>query len=84
MRVELTHVQAEQTFLRVDVPDRFDRMETMLTAIRDDITVNMGRADAAHRATYNTRDDLRAVSDLMHDMERRQHSMGERLERLEK
>jgi chromosome segregation ATPase len=84
MRTELTHVQAEQTRLRVDVLDRFDRMETKLTAIREDITVNMGRADTAHRAVDNTRDDLRALSELVYAMERRQRSMGERLERLEK
>jgi hypothetical protein len=66
------------------VLDRFDRMETKFRALREDISVNMGRADMAHRAVDNTRDDVRALTEMVSAMERRQRSMGERLDRLEK
>lgn len=50
------------TSFRVAVMERFDRMETRFTEIRDDITVTMGRADKAHEAADHTREELRSLS----------------------
>jgi len=50
------------TSFRVAVMERFDRMETRFTEIRDDITVTMGRSDKAHEAADHTREELRSLS----------------------
>jgi hypothetical protein len=51
------------TAMRVAVMERFDRIETRLTQISDDITVNMGRADRAHALADSTREELRSLSE---------------------
>jgi len=84
LRGELTQLRGEQTRLRVDVLDQLEKMENKLTLIREDIAVNMGRADAAHRAADNTRDELRALNAQVQAMERRQRMMNARLDQLEK
>jgi hypothetical protein len=42
---------------------RMDRLQDSLTAIRDDIGVNMGRADAAVRVNASTREDVRGLEE---------------------
>ena len=48
---KVTTLDGKVTSLRVDVLERFERVENRLTAVQDDITVNMGRADRAHDAS---------------------------------
>jgi uncharacterized phage infection (PIP) family protein YhgE len=52
-----------QTSLRVDLMARMDRLQDGLTAIRDDIGVNIGAVEAGRRANDNTRDDLRTLGE---------------------
>ena len=49
LRTEVTGLRTGVTGLRVDLMDRMDRLQNALTEIRDDIGVNMARADAAAR-----------------------------------
>jgi hypothetical protein len=58
-------LETGQTSLRVDLMARMDRLEDMNTRTRDDIAVNFGTADAVRRANDNTREELRALSDVV-------------------
>ncbi len=58
-RAELTQVRTELTQVRVDLMARMHRLEDGLTAIRNDIAVNFGAADAVKRANDNTREEVR-------------------------
>ena len=58
-------LEAGQVQLRVDLMARIDRVQDTLTTVRDDITVVMGRADQAHRAADNVRDELRALNEVV-------------------
>jgi chromosome segregation ATPase len=60
-REDLTRMREELTRTRVDIMDRIDRLQNTVSAIRDDIAVNMGAADAAQRVNDNTREDLRSL-----------------------
>jgi hypothetical protein len=71
------------TRLRVDVMARLDRHENALTGIRQDIAVNMHRADWAHNHSDNTRSELRELGGLVAAMERQQRYQGERITALE-
>ncbi len=51
--------RAELAELRVAMMSRMDRMQDTVTAIRDDIGVAMGAADAMQRANDNTRELVR-------------------------
>ena len=42
---------------------RMDRLQDGITAIRDDIAVNIGAVEAGRRANDNTRDDLRTLNE---------------------
>jgi predicted nucleic acid-binding Zn-ribbon protein len=84
MHATLARMQDEQTRLRVDMVDQLEKMENKLTLIREDIAVNMGRADGAHRAADNTRDELRALNEQVQSMERRQRMLSARMDQLEK
>ncbi len=44
---------------RAAIMERIDRVQDSLTAIRDDIAVNMGTADAMQKANDNTRELVR-------------------------
>jgi hypothetical protein len=61
--------------LRVDVMARLDRQENQLTAIRDDIATNFGTADAARRANDKTREEVKALSDVVAAMQRQIHRL---------
>ena len=57
----LTKLEDGQTKLRVNVMARFERVEDNLSEIRDDINVNMHRADRADDNASHTRDELRSM-----------------------
>ncbi len=57
----LTKLEDGQTKLRVDVMARFERVEDNLSEIRDDINVNMHRADRADDNASHARDELRSM-----------------------
>jgi uncharacterized phage infection (PIP) family protein YhgE len=78
----LTSVKASQTSLRVDLMARMDRLENINTAIRDDISVNFGAVDAVRRANDNTRDELRALSDVVSLMHRQINRLQTEVEQL--
>jgi predicted nucleic acid-binding Zn-ribbon protein len=80
----LATLTAAFTSLRVDMLARFDRVETRLTEIRDDITVNMGRADRAHEASDNTRYELRALSQEVATLTRKQRRLEAQVDDLTK
>ncbi len=65
LRTDVTTLRTDVTTLRTEVMARIDRLQNTVTTIRDDITVNMGRADQAHRAADNVRDELRALNDVV-------------------
>jgi chromosome segregation ATPase len=50
------------TSLRVAVFERFDRVETQLTQLRDDITVNLAGVDRAYNAADNARADIKTLA----------------------
>jgi peptidoglycan hydrolase CwlO-like protein len=56
--------------LRIDVMERMDRLDNALTSIRDDITVNMGRADHAHEVADSTRREVRLLGEQVNAMVR--------------
>lgn len=55
---------------RTDLMARLDRLQDSITAIRDDITVNMGAADNAKEAALSTRRELRGLSEMTSAMRR--------------
>jgi len=58
-------LRAELTQMRVDLMARMDRLEDGLTAIRNDIAVNFGAADAVKRANDNTREEVRSLGEMV-------------------
>jgi archaellum component FlaC len=54
-------VEAGQTQLRIDLMGRMERLGDDIGRIRDDIGVNMGRADRAIEAADHMRDELRSL-----------------------
>ena len=56
--------------LRTELMARMDRLQDSITAIRDDIGVNMGAADHAKEAANGTRRELRSLSDVVSAMRR--------------
>jgi hypothetical protein len=63
-------LEASLTSLRVDLMACMDRLEDINTKIRDDIAVNFGTVDAVRRANDNTRQELRALSEVVSLMHR--------------
>ncbi len=72
VRDQLDRLRSEFGELRVEVMSRMDRLQDAVTSIRDDIAVNsrnsrcefVGTADYVRRANDNTRDELRALSEV--------------------
>lgn len=81
---ETSRLGGEQIRLRIDMMERFERVENHLTVIREDIGVNMGRADRAHLAADNTRDEMHALSGQVQSMERRQRTLSLRMDQIDK
>jgi hypothetical protein len=65
--------------VRVAIMERVDRMQDRLTAIRDDIGINMGAVDAVKRANDNTREDLRTLGEQVTVMWRQLKSLEARV-----
>jgi hypothetical protein len=63
-------LSAQIDSLRVDVMARLDGHGNALTAIRDDIAVNMGATEQAMRVNEHTRDELRGLNDILSAMQR--------------
>ena len=53
MTTRIDRLEAGQIATRVDLMERMDRLQDSLTAVRDDIGVNMGAVDAMQRANDN-------------------------------
>src|SRR5215472_36249 len=82
MRGRLAHMDGKLTALvdavaslRADLMTRLDRHAEMLNAIRDDVAVNFGTADAVKRANENTREEVRALGDIVSGMHRQIHRL---------
>jgi methyl-accepting chemotaxis protein len=60
-----TELSDELGRIRADLMARMDRLQDAITAIRDDITVNFGRADHVQRNTDNARLELRALYEIV-------------------
>lgn len=65
---DVTKLTGDMIKLRTDLMARMDRLQDAITAIRDDIAVNLGTADQVRRANDNTRDELRALSEVVTTM----------------
>lgn len=65
------------------IETRLDRIDAQLSSIRDDIGVNMGRADRAHEAVDGTRAELRLLSQEVSGMSRQIRTLQGRLDELE-
>jgi hypothetical protein len=63
VKTDLAGVKTDLLGVRTDLMGRMDRLQDSLTALRDDIGVNMGRADAAVRANASTREDVRGLEE---------------------
>jgi predicted nucleic acid-binding Zn-ribbon protein len=50
---------------RADVMARMDRLQDILTGMRDDLLVNFGTADQVRRAHDSTREELRTVNEMV-------------------
>jgi hypothetical protein len=61
---------------------RMDRLQNTLTGVQDDISVNMGAADAVHRANENTRADLRGLQEQVSVMWRQLKTVEARVRQL--
>ena len=61
----LATLERGQVSLRADIIGKLEKIENELTAIRDDIGVNMGRADAVERSNENIRADVRSMQEQM-------------------
>ena len=60
----------EQASLRVDLMERMDRLGDQVTSIREDITVNMESVDQVRRAGDATKEELRALGNVVYAMNR--------------
>ncbi len=63
-------MQASFTGLRADVMERIDRLQNAVTLIPDDIAVNFGSSSAVKLANDTTREELRALGDVVSAMHR--------------
>ena len=79
----LRTLQAGQDDLRAAMMDRMGRLENKLTSIRDDIGVNMHRADRVQEANDGTRNELRALGEVVMGMGRQIHRLQTRVDQLE-
>jgi uncharacterized coiled-coil DUF342 family protein len=85
-RAELTQqsvaalaTRAELTQMRVDLMARMDRLEDGLTAIRDDIAMNFGTADAVKRANDNIREEVRSLGEMVSALARKVRALETRV-----
>ena len=67
-RKDIDSLRREQTEFRVVVMDRFERVENRLSAMSEDITTNMGAAMHALKRQDNDREEVRALTTMVHQM----------------
>ena len=79
---EANQIRDGQTSLRIDIMARLDRHEERLTAIRDDITVAMGRTGHVDRLNNNTRDEVRSLSEVVTAMQKQIMRLQTRMDEL--
>ncbi len=59
---EIAGLRGELTGVRTELgPDRMDRLQDALTAIRDHVGMTICRVDAAFRASPSAREDVRGL-----------------------
>ena len=80
---EIASLRTEVTSLRVALVGRMDKLSDEITAIRGDIRVNFGASESVRKANDNTREELRALNDVVAQMNRQILHLGERLAGLE-
>ena len=80
LRTDLGDLRAKMVALRGGM---MDRLENKLSGIRDDIGVNMHRADRVQEANDGTRNELRALSEVVMGMGRQIHRLQSRVDQLE-
>jgi hypothetical protein len=61
----LGRLEVGQTKMRADVMERIDRLQDAVTAIRDDISVDMGAVDMARMVNDNTREDVKQMREQL-------------------
>ena len=66
----LARLEAGQAALRADLMERMDRLQNAILAMRDDITVNFGRADRTGHIARGASDEVRALGAEVAAMER--------------
>jgi predicted nuclease with TOPRIM domain len=66
----LARLAAQVDQLRVELSQRLDRQQDVLTALRDDLGVNFGQAEHIREATKHARDEVRALADVVSGMQR--------------
>jgi len=66
----LDQLEQGQAQLRTDLMSRMDRIQDAITAIRDDIGVTHATAERAREANEGTRNELRALSEVVSGMQR--------------
>jgi hypothetical protein len=83
LRTEISDIRSEITGLRVALMGRMDKLSDEVTAIRGDIRVNFGALESVRKANDNTREELRALNDVVAQMNRQILHLGERVAGLE-
>jgi gamma-glutamylcyclotransferase (GGCT)/AIG2-like uncharacterized protein YtfP len=76
-------IRGELIKTRADIMDRIDRLQNTVTAIQDDIAVNIGAVDAARLANENTRDDLPALREQVSVMWRQLKAVQARVDEID-
>jgi len=75
----LARLEAAQTSLRVDLMARLDRVQDSVTAVRDDVGVNLAQSERAHEAIADTRAEVRSLGQQVAVAFRRIRQLEERV-----
>jgi methyl-accepting chemotaxis protein len=79
---EVSASHEEMKSLRLSLTEGMERQHKALLSIRDDIGVMMSRADRAHEAADNTRNELRSLGELVDAMGRQITSLQKQVREL--
>nr|WP_294517188.1 hypothetical protein [uncultured Rhodopila sp.] len=89
MREDLSRLEGKHDSLRdeliktrADIMERIDRLQNAVTAIQDDIAVNMGAVDSARHVNDNTREDLKQMREQMSVMWRQLKAVQVRVDEI--
>ena len=74
----LTKLETGQSQLRADMMGRFEHVENRLGEIRDDIGVNIGRADHADTSARAARDELKTMWRMIQKLQTRVDGLEKR------